>query len=122
MRHTCCAALICFQSGPCTPHTAPLPTALQSFEALALQKDAPRGVSRLMKPLKAFGYTVRPCCWGPDGVFRPCARLPQQLAMHRQHGCRQAWWCTGWATAAPRQAHLAHQLPLPCPSQTGGDA
>lgn len=31
----------------------------QSFEALALQKGAPRGVSRLMKPLKAFGYTVR---------------------------------------------------------------
>ncbi|KAI7845826.1 hypothetical protein COHA_000736 [Chlorella ohadii] len=30
----------------------------QSFEAMALQKGAPRGVSRLMKPLKAFGYTV----------------------------------------------------------------
>lgn len=52
----------------CTPRTHPAPAHLkrrhlliapQSFEALALQKDAPRGVSRLMKPLKAFGYTVR---------------------------------------------------------------
>lgn len=38
----------------------------QSFEALALQKGAPRGVSRLMKPLKAFGYTVRQLHGGLD--------------------------------------------------------
>ena len=41
---------------------APLPCP-QSFAALALHKDAPRGVSRLMKPLKAFGYTVRRQQW-----------------------------------------------------------
>lgn len=72
MRHACCAAPLCFQASLCTPHTAPLPTALQSFEALALQKDAPRGVSRLMKPLKAFGYTVRQRRWGAEGLCQLC--------------------------------------------------
>lgn len=61
--HVCCAPWA-LQSGrflrtSCAITADLLPLPSQSFEAMALQKGAPRGVSRLMKPLKAFGYTVR---------------------------------------------------------------